>query len=60
MGRKIMSEMDNMTDEKRRALELEAGTAADKMWEAKKRGEYHPTLSESLLEWENDHRMEHW
>lgn len=39
---------------------LEAGTIADEIWEARKRGECQPTLRERLLEWESNHRMEHW
>lgn len=54
-----MSWMDNMTEEERKEW-LEAGTIADEIWEARKRGECQPTLRESLQEWESNHRMEHW
>ena len=54
-----MSWMDNMTEEEHKEW-LEAGTIADEIWEARKRGECQPTLRESLLEWESNHRMEHW
>ena len=55
-----MSEMDNMTEEKRKAILLEAGTIADEMWEAKKRGECPRTVKEGLMAWESSHRMENW
>lgn len=58
-GGMTMSWMDNMTEEERKEW-LEAGTIADEIWEARKRGECQPTLRESLLEWESNHRMEHW
>lgn len=54
-----MSWMDNMTEEERKEW-LEAGTIADEIWEARKRGECQPPLRESLQEWESNHRMEHW
>lgn len=48
-----------MTEEEKQAW-LEAGTIADQIWEAKKRGEYPQTVKESLLEYENKERINRW
>ena len=49
----------NMTEEEKQAW-LEAGTIADQIWEAKKRGEYPQTVKESLLEYESKERINRW
>ncbi len=49
----------DLSEEERQSW-MDAMTEADRVWEARKRGEFQPTLRDNLLDYENRHRMDYW